>query len=173
MAGYSAELLAAFNKNVAGRARGDRGRKGRRTGQRLVADLRREDDFTAPRASVLMSVVMNHLIHHRAQLGVYLRMNDVAVPGMYGPRLMRIKCSVWPTPDFNILVLFRQRPCRRGCYPQRTQFRGSREHAAIRGSAVRLKRYSRRLEPAFSYVSWCWGAPVAGSSTKRSVVPSA
>jgi uncharacterized damage-inducible protein DinB len=29
--------------------------------------------------------VMNHLIHHRAQLGVYLRLSDVAVPGMYGP----------------------------------------------------------------------------------------
>src|SRR6185312_16582935 len=28
---------------------------------------------------------INHLIHHRAQLGVYLRLNDVAIPGMYGP----------------------------------------------------------------------------------------
>ena len=36
-------------------------------------------------AAVMRSVVMNHLIHHRAQLGVYLRMNDVAIPGMYGP----------------------------------------------------------------------------------------
>jgi uncharacterized damage-inducible protein DinB len=27
----------------------------------------------------------NHLIHHRAQLGVYLRLNDAAVPGLYGP----------------------------------------------------------------------------------------
>ena len=41
--------------------------------------------FTMPRAAVLRSFVMNHLIHHRAQLGVYLRMNDVPVPGMYGP----------------------------------------------------------------------------------------
>jgi len=30
-------------------------------------------------------VVMNHIIHHRGQLGVYYRLNDVAVPGMYGP----------------------------------------------------------------------------------------
>jgi uncharacterized damage-inducible protein DinB len=29
--------------------------------------------------------VFNHLIHHRAQLGVYLRMLDIAIPGMYGP----------------------------------------------------------------------------------------
>jgi len=38
-----------------------------------------------PRVNVLRSVVMNHLIHHRAQLGVTLRLTDVAIPGMYGP----------------------------------------------------------------------------------------
>lgn len=41
--------------------------------------------WTAPRVTVLRSFVMNHMIHHRAQLGVYLRMNDVAVPSIYGP----------------------------------------------------------------------------------------
>jgi len=41
--------------------------------------------FTLPRAAVLRSMVMNHLIHHRAQLGVYLRLNDIPIPGMYGP----------------------------------------------------------------------------------------
>jgi len=41
--------------------------------------------LSMPRAAVLRSVVMNHLIHHRAQLGVFLRLNDVAIPGMYGP----------------------------------------------------------------------------------------
>ena len=41
--------------------------------------------MTMPRVAVLRSVVMNHLIHHRAQLGVYLRLNDVPIPGMYGP----------------------------------------------------------------------------------------
>ncbi|HEX7136425.1 MAG TPA: DinB family protein [Vicinamibacterales bacterium] len=38
-----------------------------------------------PRVAVLRSFVMNHMVHHRAQLGVYLRMNDVPVPGLYGP----------------------------------------------------------------------------------------
>lgn len=38
-----------------------------------------------PRVAVLRGFVMNHMIHHRAQLGVYLRMNDVAVPSIYGP----------------------------------------------------------------------------------------
>ena len=41
--------------------------------------------MTQPKASVLRSFVMNHLIHHRAQLGVYLRLNDVPVPSIYGP----------------------------------------------------------------------------------------
>ena len=41
--------------------------------------------FTMPRIAVLRSMVLNHVIHHRAQLGVYLRLNDVAIPGMYGP----------------------------------------------------------------------------------------
>ncbi len=41
--------------------------------------------FTMPRITVLKSMVLNHIIHHRAQLSVYLRINDVAIPGMYGP----------------------------------------------------------------------------------------
>lgn len=41
--------------------------------------------FTMPRVFVLRGFVMNHLIHHRAQLGVYLRLNDVPIPGLYGP----------------------------------------------------------------------------------------
>ena len=41
--------------------------------------------FTMPRIAVLRSFVMNHMIHHRAQLGVYLRLNDIPVPGIYGP----------------------------------------------------------------------------------------
>jgi uncharacterized damage-inducible protein DinB len=38
-----------------------------------------------PKIAVLRGFVMNHMIHHRAQLGVYLRMNDVPVPSIYGP----------------------------------------------------------------------------------------
>lgn len=41
--------------------------------------------FTMPKVAVLRSFVMNHMIHHRAQLGVYLRLNDVPVPSTYGP----------------------------------------------------------------------------------------
>ena len=38
-----------------------------------------------PRTGVLRSFLMNHLIHHRGQLSVYLRLLDVPVPAMYGP----------------------------------------------------------------------------------------
>ena len=41
--------------------------------------------LTMPKAAVLRSFVMNHMIHHRAQLGVYLRMHDIPVPSLYGP----------------------------------------------------------------------------------------
>ncbi|MGP8260841.1 MAG: DinB family protein [Acidobacteriaceae bacterium] len=39
----------------------------------------------SPRSLAFRHMFFNHLIHHRAQLGVYLRMNDVPVPGVYGP----------------------------------------------------------------------------------------
>jgi len=41
--------------------------------------------FSMPRIACVRSFVMNHLIHHRAQLGVYLRLNDVPLPAIYGP----------------------------------------------------------------------------------------
>jgi uncharacterized damage-inducible protein DinB len=41
--------------------------------------------FAMPRIAVLRGMIMNHLIHHRAQLCVYLRLNDVPVPAVYGP----------------------------------------------------------------------------------------
>lgn len=40
--------------------------------------------FTIPKAAVIRSILMNHTVHHRAQLGVYLRLLDVPVPAMYG-----------------------------------------------------------------------------------------
>lgn len=43
------------------------------------------DIFTMPKVAVFRNMVMNHMIHHRAQLGMYLRLNDVPVPAVYGP----------------------------------------------------------------------------------------
>jgi uncharacterized damage-inducible protein DinB len=47
-----------------------------KTGQKL---------FTMPRIGVVRSMVINHMIHHRAILCVYLRLNNVPVPALYGP----------------------------------------------------------------------------------------
>lgn len=41
--------------------------------------------FALPRRGVLRAMMLSHSIHHRAQLGVYLRLNDLPVPSIYGP----------------------------------------------------------------------------------------
>lgn len=44
-----------------------------------------EEILRMPRRQTIRTWVLNHTIHHRGQLGVYLRLNDVSVPGVYGP----------------------------------------------------------------------------------------
>jgi uncharacterized damage-inducible protein DinB len=44
-----------------------------------------EEIFTMPRLGVLRSFVMNHIIHHRGQLTVSMRMNNIPLPMVYGP----------------------------------------------------------------------------------------
>jgi uncharacterized damage-inducible protein DinB len=41
--------------------------------------------FTLPRIAALRSFLLGHLIHHRGQMSVYLRLNDIAIPAIYGP----------------------------------------------------------------------------------------
>jgi len=79
-----AELLAWFDANAS---------KARAALQKSDADyqvpwtLRKGSQvfFTMPRYTCIRSFFLNHIIHHRAQLTVYLRENDVPVPGLYGP----------------------------------------------------------------------------------------
>jgi len=87
-AGYSFEstetLLEGFDKNV-------------REAREAIASAGDEDYavmwslkmgdnvlFTAPRREIVRQHI-NHLIHHRGQLSVYLRLNDVPIPSIYGP----------------------------------------------------------------------------------------
>jgi len=44
-----------------------------------------ETAFTLPKIAVIRSFVMNHMLHHRGQLSVYLRLLDQALPAIYGP----------------------------------------------------------------------------------------
>jgi uncharacterized damage-inducible protein DinB len=80
-----AEALAMFDKNVADAraAIENTGDERFLTPWSLLAGG--NTVFTMPRIAVIRNMVMNHLIHHRAQLGVYLRLNDVPVPAVYGP----------------------------------------------------------------------------------------
>ena len=41
--------------------------------------------FTLPRVAAIRTLAMNHLLHHRGQLSVYLRLLNIPIPGMYGP----------------------------------------------------------------------------------------
>lgn len=82
----NAELLAFFDKNVAaGRkaleAAGDDA-KFRQTWSLKVGG---KTAFSAPRAGVVRTFVLNHVVHHRGQLSVYLRLQGIPLPSIYGP----------------------------------------------------------------------------------------
>jgi uncharacterized damage-inducible protein DinB len=83
--GTRAELLAAFDRHVAGARAALTGK----TDGELMAPWTLKKDghpvFSMPKAVVWRSFVLSHLIHHRGQLSVYLRMQDVPVPSIYGP----------------------------------------------------------------------------------------
>lgn len=80
-----AELLAAFDQNAAATRSALLGR----TDAELLVPWTLKNSgqtvFSMPRAAVWRGFVLSHLIHHRGQLSVYLRMQDVPVPSIYGP----------------------------------------------------------------------------------------
>ena len=81
----TAEIVATFDKNIAETRAAIAGASDEELLKPWSLLSNGTVLFTTPKAVVLRSFVMNHLIHHRAQLGVYLRMNDIPVPSLYGP----------------------------------------------------------------------------------------
>ena len=79
------ELLEAFDKNVASARAALEGASDQNWQGKWSLLHGGNKIFTLPRTAVMRGFVMNHLIHHRAQLGVYLRLLDVPVPSIYGP----------------------------------------------------------------------------------------
>jgi len=81
----TSEILATYDRNVAAARAALTGK----TDAELAAmwSLRRSGKtlFSMPKTAVWRSFVVSHLIHHRAQLTVYLRLLDVPVPALYGP----------------------------------------------------------------------------------------
>jgi uncharacterized damage-inducible protein DinB len=79
------ELLALFDKNVAATRKLLEAVSDAELGAMWTMKADGKAVFGAPRATVWRTFVMNHLVHHRGQLSVYLRENDVPVPSIYGP----------------------------------------------------------------------------------------
>lgn len=79
------ELLDTFDRQVAAARAAIAGVSDERLLKPWSLLLSGRAIFTLPRTAVLRSFFMNHCIHHRAQLGVYLRLNNVPVPAIYGP----------------------------------------------------------------------------------------
>jgi len=81
----TADLLEYFDKNVAEVIQTLRNT----SDETFMEDwtMRNGDQiyFTMPKIVSMRSFIMNHIVHHRGQLTVYLRMNDISVPSIYGP----------------------------------------------------------------------------------------
>jgi uncharacterized damage-inducible protein DinB len=79
------ELLERFDKNVAAARAAIAGAADDHLMQPWSLLAGGRAIFTLPRIAVLRLMILSHCIHHRAQLGVYLRLNDIPVPAIYGP----------------------------------------------------------------------------------------
>jgi uncharacterized damage-inducible protein DinB len=79
------ELLAGFEQAVANGKRVLSEVDDQAAAQPWSLKVRGHQLFERPRTDVLNDFTLHHLIHHRGQFSVYLRLMDVAVPGTYGP----------------------------------------------------------------------------------------
>ena len=79
------EILELFDRNVAAARKAIAAVKDEAMAEQWSLLQGGKPFFTMPRTKVIRSFVLNHLIHHRAILSVYLRLNKIPVPGMYDP----------------------------------------------------------------------------------------
>lgn len=79
------EILAAFDQNVASGRKALEGVSDAALGKSWSLLSGGQPLMTMSKLEVIRMFVLNHMIHHRAILTVYLRLNDVPVPGLYGP----------------------------------------------------------------------------------------
>ena len=79
------QLLDAFDKAAAGARAAIAGSSDENLAKPWSLMMDGKPLVTMPKSGVLRTVMMNHLIHHRGQLSVYLRLTDTAVPSIYGP----------------------------------------------------------------------------------------
>jgi len=80
IAGSSKELLETFDKNVADARKAIETASDADWMKAWTMKFGGKEVMSLPRVAVMRGVVINHMIHHRAQLGVYLRLNDIEIP---------------------------------------------------------------------------------------------
>lgn len=81
----SAEILAAFDANVASAKVNLAGLDDDKAFGLWTLSANGKEIFSMPRIALVRSILLNHSIHHRGQLSVYLRLLDIPVPAVYGP----------------------------------------------------------------------------------------
>jgi uncharacterized damage-inducible protein DinB len=81
----SAELLDLFDRNIAEGLRVLEDRPDEEFLRTWTMKVDGKTFLSLPKNAVIRSWVLNHIVHHRAQLGVYLRLLGIAVPSVYGP----------------------------------------------------------------------------------------
>jgi uncharacterized damage-inducible protein DinB len=79
------EILAVFDKNVADARAAIAGADDATYMSNWSLTAGGKTVMSMPKIVVVRSFVLNHVIHHRGQFSVYLRLNDIAVPSIYGP----------------------------------------------------------------------------------------
>lgn len=79
------QVLAEFDKNVASAREALVGATDETLLKPWTLSAAGNTVFTMPKIGVIRTMVMNHVIHHRAQLTVYYRLTGVPVPALYGP----------------------------------------------------------------------------------------
>jgi len=79
------QVLATFDKNLEAAKAALAGTNDEHLMKNWSLKMGGKTIMTMPRIAVVRNFVLNHNIHHRAQLGVYLRLNDIPVPSVYGP----------------------------------------------------------------------------------------
>jgi uncharacterized damage-inducible protein DinB len=85
LAGTHAEMLQTFDKNTAEALEKMVGQTDEHLAETWRMRMGGEIVMEMSRLMVLKSMIISHTIHHRGQLGVYLRLNDIPVPSVYGP----------------------------------------------------------------------------------------
>jgi uncharacterized damage-inducible protein DinB len=78
-------VLTAFDRNVADARAALTGRTDAELMAPWTLKNHGKEVFTMPKVAVIRGFVLNHMIHHRGQMSVYLRLQNVPVPSVYGP----------------------------------------------------------------------------------------